>query len=117
MTEADILERLDAHLAHNGTVLERIDEEMRATREFHRQLHTDTREYNGRLLADFRQFTRDMIVRMERLGREEALELRRLGEEQRAFRDEQKDLRAESRAQTQALLRMIDRLGPGGAAA
>ncbi|MGI8660699.1 MAG: hypothetical protein ACR2LH_06645 [Thermoleophilaceae bacterium] len=127
MAEADILERLDTHLAHSGGVLERIEQEMRLTRE----LHAETRAFNESILADFRQFVRDIVARMERLGRDEATEIRRLAEEQRAsreeqrafreeqraFREEQQDLRAESRAQTQALLRMIERLGPGDAAA
>jgi hypothetical protein len=75
------------------------------------------REYNDRILADFRAFTRETITRVERLGREEIRELRRLGDEQRESRAEIRDLREESRAQREALLRMIDRLGPGNATA
>lgn len=61
---------------------------------------------------------------MEGLGREEIREMRRfgdemrrVGEEQRESRAEIRDLREESRAQREALLRMIDRLGPRGSAA
>ena len=91
--------------------------------------------------ADLRTFIREMIVRMERSGQEVAnvllaqtSELQRFGAEfsaeMRAARkearearkeahEEMRDLREESRAQTNALLRMLDRFDgpePGGAA-
>ncbi len=76
------------------------------------------------VLAAYREFTREAIARVQRIGREEIRELRRFGDEMQRFGEEQReartdirDLREESRAQRQALLRMIDRLGPGGAAA
>ncbi len=84
--------------------------------------------------ADLRSFIREMIVRMESSGQEVANVLRaqtsalqRFGAEfsteMRAARaqahEEMRDLREESRAQTNALLRLLDRLNgpePGGAA-
>ena len=55
-------------------------------------------EENSRVIADLRTFTRDLITRQERVLDEAIRELR--------------DLRAESRAQREALLRLIDRLPP-----
>lgn len=102
MAGSDILERIDAHLARGH-------EEFRLNREF-----------QAKALEDWKEFTRTMVLRVERLGREElrALSrmndgLERMNDELRGFGAEQRDLRAESRAQTEALLRMIDRLdGP-----
>lgn len=62
-------------------------EELRATRLEHRQL-----------IEEYRQFTRDCVTRMERAAARQEKHL--------------DDLLDESRAQRQALLRMIDRLGP-----
>ena len=55
-------------------------------------------EENSRVIAELRTFTRDLITRQERVLDEAIRELR--------------DLRAESRAQREALLRLIDRLAP-----
>ena len=56
--------------------------------------------------ADLRVFVREINLRAER-----AMEL--VTAELRALSAGQDDLRAESRAQTQALLQVLDRLGPG----
>jgi len=58
------------------------------------------------MFGDMRQFMHEITLRVERGGREVVRELR--------------DLRAESRAQTQALLQLIDRIDridPGAASA
>jgi hypothetical protein len=91
-------------------VLERIEAELRLTREVHRE----TRGHNAQLLSE----TREAKVRnlADRFGREEARDLRRLTEERRALREEQRALREETRARIQALQRATDRLGRGGAA-
>jgi hypothetical protein len=60
--------------------------------------------------ADLRQFMRDIATRHERVWREQADMLWRM-------LDELRDLRQENRAQTQALLRVLDRLENGGAQA
>lgn len=59
---------------------------------------------------DLRQFIRDIAARHERIWREQGDALRQVVAELRDGRDEQ-------RAQTQALLRVLDRLDNGGAQA
>ena len=59
---------------------------------------------------DLRQFFRDIAARHERIWREQAAMLREMQADMR-------DLREESRAQTRALLQVLDRLENGGAAA
>ena len=59
---------------------------------------------------DLRQFIRDIAARHERIWREQAAMLR-------AMQEDMRDLREESRAQTRALLQILDRLENGGAAA
>lgn len=67
--------------------------------------------------AESREFMRQLTLRAEKANREAIAELRDLRRGSEEHRAETADLRAESRAQTQALLRMIDRLGPGPATA
>ncbi|MDX6671731.1 MAG: hypothetical protein QOI91_2094 [Solirubrobacteraceae bacterium] len=73
----------------------------------------DMHAFRTSIIEDTRDFTRALIGRFDRYVREMTTELRRLSEETR-------ELREESRAQTQALLAVLDRLDrpqPGGAAA
>lgn len=79
----DMLVRIDRHLEENSVLMEEIREEVRLHRE---------------AAADVRVFIRDITRRNEGVWREVIAELR--------------DLRAESRAQREALLRLIDRLPP-----
>jgi hypothetical protein len=76
----------------------------------------------------YKEFIREMTLRIERVMREFSREMRTMHEENgrrfdrvdaqlRDQREEFRDLREESRAQTQALLRVIDRLDNGGGAA
>jgi hypothetical protein len=99
--------------------MEEISEEIRLTREEVRlsreerqrsreqaERHAELYQQHTELYSDFRQFTRDMIRRVERLGEDQIKTLRAL--------------REESRAHTQALLSLIDRmdrLDPGGSSA
>ena len=83
MMQRQLLRRLDTTLAHNSRVIE---ENSRVIEEY------------LRVSADVRAFTRDLVRRQERVLDEAIRELR--------------DLRAESRAQREALLRLIDRLPP-----
>jgi hypothetical protein len=79
-------------------LMDEIREEMRLSRE---------------QFAELRVFMRDITLRIERGGREQVRQLRELTESVRKDREE-------NRAQTQALLRVIDRmdrLDPGGSAA
>jgi hypothetical protein len=59
---------------------------------------------------DLRQFIRDIAMRHERIWREQAEILH-------AMDGDMRELREESRAQTRALLHVLDRLENGGAAA
>jgi len=70
---------------------------------------------------DLRQFMRDIASRHERIWRDQARALNRAGDELRALREASdrrwEENREEHRAQTQALLHILDRLQNGGAAA
>jgi hypothetical protein len=92
------LARMDGHMARGELLMADIHSEMELTREEVR-LSRESRD-------DLRSFIREINARMERGTQAMIAELR--------------DLREESRAQRQALLRVIDRmdgLDPGGAAA
>jgi hypothetical protein len=98
MRGREILRRLDAHMERSNELMDKIHVEVELTREEVR-LSRQSRD-------DLRTFIREMIVRMERTTQAQVAELR--------------DLREESRAQREALLRWIDRmdgLDPGGAGA
>lgn len=90
MADDEILMRLDATLAENSRV---IAENSRVIAENARVFAE-----HSQAVADFRTFTRDLVTRQERFMSQVVAELR--------------DLRAESRAQREALLRLIDRLPP-----
>ena len=94
----ELLERIDRHLDRADERWAIIGEEVRLSRE--------QRDRHAEMYADLRQFTRDLMLRMERVT-----------EDYRRVADEQikgmRDLREESTAQRQALLRVLDRLGPG----
>ncbi|MBA2792725.1 MAG: hypothetical protein H0U32_01875 [Thermoleophilaceae bacterium] len=106
-------------------------EEFEKNRAFQDQAYMNHQRFIEESRADWKEFTRTILLRVERLGRDEWRELSRMNDElerqgaerrveQNAERSELRDLREESRAQTQALLRMIDRmdgLEPPGAAA
>ena len=101
--------RMDVHMARGNEAMERgnevvarVEEEIRITREFH-----------ATVLEDFREHSRQMILRVERLGRDELRELARMNDELERQGAEQRDLRDENRAQTRALLAVLDRLDPG----
>jgi hypothetical protein len=103
--DAGFLDRIDRHMERGNELMAGVREEMRLSR-------AQAAEH-ARLYADLRQFMREMTLRVQRIAREEIRELREL-------REEHRDLHEQSRAQTQALLRVIDRmdrLDPGGAAA
>jgi gas vesicle protein len=68
-----------------------------------------------------REFISQTTLRVEKVGREIVRELRALREDMREdmreLREDMRELREDSRAQTQALLRILDRLENGGAGA
>ncbi len=59
--------------------------------------------FYARSMKDWREFTHEIMLRVERLGRDEIRALSRMT-------DELHDLGLESRAQTEALWRVIDRM-------
>ena len=91
----EILERLDRTIERNNRVIE---ENKRVVEENKRVV-----EENSRVIGDLRVFMRDLVTRQERFMREVVKELA--------------DLREESRAQREALLRVIDRFPPPGESA
>jgi methyl-accepting chemotaxis protein len=98
----EAMQRSNEVMQRNNEVVGRVEEEMRLNREFH-----------ARVLEDFREHSRQMILRVERIGRDELRELSRMNEELERQGAEQRDLREESRAQTRALLHVLDRLDRG----
>ena len=66
--------------------------------------------------APYKEFIREMTLRVERAMREFGRAMEDFSREMRHMRGDIGDLREESRAQTQALLRILDRLDGGGAA-
>jgi hypothetical protein len=58
----------------------------------------------------YREFAREMMLRFEAA-------IRAFSREMAALHEETRELREDSRAQTQALMRILDRLENGGAAA
>ncbi len=86
--------RFDEHMARGNELMGEVKDEMRLNREER---------------AESREFMREIVARIERGSREEVRVLQGLT-------DEIRDLIAESRAQREGLLRVIDRLGPGPAA-
>ena len=83
MTESEFLERMDERLARSDEQLALLTEEVRRSREAH---------------ADLRQFTRDLTRRNERV--------------MQAMVDELGELSDQTRANTNAVLQVLDRLGP-----
>jgi hypothetical protein len=83
------------------------EEESRQWREESRQ----AMERSARAIEDFREFNREILLRNEKVYTSVLQRLELLAEEIREHRDE-------TRAQTKALLRLLDRFdGPGGLAA
>ena len=92
------MERGNRHMERGNALMEEVREEIRLTREEVRL----SREQH----ADLRIFIRESSLRAERFTERVVAELQKLS----AGQD---DLRGESRAQTKALLLVLDRLGPG----
>lgn len=121
------MERGNQHMARGNELMGEIREEMRLSRE-QRARSDEALERHAEMYLDLRDFTREMILRMERfmnehtnaiLGLSRAIERQTelLGTELRELREE---MREESRAQRNALFRILDKLDgpePGGSAA
>ena len=85
-------------MAREDEVRRGIEEELRLLREEHREHVRAYRE----LVDDSHEFTREMVLRVHRIG---IAQVRALD-----------DLRDQVRANTRAVLSVLDRLGPGDAA-
>ena len=96
MRNREILKRLDGHMERGNELMDRIEEQMRLTREFHRVEVTE-----------LRAFSKQMILRVDRIGRDQGRELSRLNDE---LERQGAEGREESRAQRNALLKVLDRL-------
>jgi len=83
--------------------------------------HAEQAERHAELYSGLREFTREItretVARIDRVARELIAEIREIGRSVRYNTDQLDDLRNESRAQTEALLRVLDRLDPGGPSA
>lgn len=88
--------------------------------------HAEQAERHAELYSELREFTREVtretVARIDRVARELIAEIREIGRSVRYNTDQLDDLRNESWAQTEALLRVLDRLdrfepgGPGASA-
>jgi hypothetical protein len=97
--EDDVLTRIEELVANIGEQVSLTREEVRVMREENREHVRSYRE----LVDDSHEFTREMVLRVQRSG---IAQVRALD-----------DLRDQVRANTRAVLSVLDRLGPGGAAA
>lgn len=123
MASDELLERIDQHLERGAVALElnRVAFD-RNTEAFERNREAFDRaiaalDRHEQLLDGQHEFMREMTVRNERVTRELVAEVRRLGEGQDELREavlagvgELRDLRDDSRAQREALLRLVDKL-------
>jgi len=110
MAEGEILTRLDEHMARGNEHMARGNEVMaRIEVEFRKN-----REFETRMIGEQREFMRTTLLRIERVGRDEARQLSRLNDELERHGAERREQVAEaldeSRAQRNALLKVLDRL-------
>jgi hypothetical protein len=112
VAEDELLKRIDVHMARGNDHMARGNEHMARGNELMEDIREEMRlsraerEQSKAMFADLRVFMREITLRVERTGREQVEAIR--------------DLRAQTQAQTEALLRVIDRmdrLDPGGSAA
>jgi len=118
MTDAEFIERIDRHIEQGNRYLEQGNRYMeQGNRHMERgnQLMTEVskeirlaREQHD----DLRRFIREINLRAERFTQAAIAELQKVSEGQRRLSESHEDSRAETRAQTQALLAVIDRLPP-----
>lgn len=107
VVDRDFLARIDEHMERGNVLMDGVMKEVRLTREF---------------MADNRAFTQQMIARVDRMTRDNAHVMDRMAERLDRMTDELErqgaERREESRAERQALLAVIDRMGldpPSGA--
>ncbi|MEY2513467.1 MAG: hypothetical protein QOJ89_825 [bacterium] len=107
MANGEILRRLEAEVARTNEILEQ-----------ERVAWKSQMAEHGSSLQDIRFEMRQMSVRGERIAQSYVRAIDALTDEMRAsgqaFRSELKDMSAETRANTQAVLRLLDRFDAGG---
>jgi chromosome segregation ATPase len=111
--------RIDRHLDRGDELMEAIREELRLSRE-QRERHQAAIEHQFELNRREHQETRAAVQNLQQVCRVLVLRVEENTQVLRALRDDVRDLRDEVRAQTEAIMRVLDelrRLGPGGAAA
>ena len=111
MTESELLERIDRHIAETTQHIAETKEHIADTNR-HMALGNELFDRCIRATDDLRQFIREMTIRSERFHRGLLAELAAGRRELLDQRHELRELREDSRAQTEALMRMIERLPP-----
>jgi hypothetical protein len=114
VTEAELLRRIDRHLAE-------VSEEVRLTREFMAEQRLRSNEFMREERLRSNEFMREERLRSDRRYEQTIRRLdRTIEDNSRAWREGiaeirelREEFREETRAQRAALFRMMDRLGPG----
>ena len=118
--------RGNEHLARGNELMGQIREEVRLSREEMRMSREqrvrsdEALDRHAQMYDDLRAFSRDMMRRMERVTQAQVDEIRGLGRAVEMQTQELRDVREQSRAQRNALLRLLDRFDgpqPGGSSA
>ena len=130
MAHDEVLARIDAHMERGNELMERgntlmergnvlMDRGEALARRSHDLMDSvqDELRLSREQHADLRQFIREMNMRAERFTQRAIEHLERLGRKVDANSSHMEDLREQGRAQTEALLRVLDRLPPGPSAA
>lgn len=103
MARDEVLNRIDRHMERGNELMERIDRRME---EGGRVVEENSRviEHNSRVIEESSRETREFMREL----------LQRHGWFTRQVVAELKDLQGQTKAQTQAILRVLDRLQPSG---
>ena len=98
----EYLNRIDAHMARGNELMDEIREEMRANREER---------------VSLQEFIREQALRMERAAEHQGRELGGIGEAMDRVVEHLDDMGDQVRANTRAVLQLLDRFDGGGGAA
>ena len=113
MEDADLLRRIDGHLARGNELVGRLDEELRLSRLSREQSDV----LQERLFAAFTRLTREIAERFDRAEERTERTLDRFEGALESFERTLDESIDESRAHREALLRILERLGPDGSSA
>jgi len=127
VTEAELLERLDAHIARGNDLTEAVREEMALSRETHEDLRAFTREITLRNEKVWREVVAGLTdtrraIREDLGGMRESLggmreSLGGMRESLGGMGESLRDMADAIRANTKAVLKLLDRLEGNGAGA